>query len=324
MKKINVLSLFDGISCGQLALKRANIKVLYYFASEIDRNAIKITQHNFPNTIQLGDVTKINIDKLPKIDLLIGGSPCQGFSFMGKLLNLKDPRSKLFFEFSRIKKELEKINSNLLFLLENVVMQKEYENIISNELNIFPILINSKLVSAQNRERLYWTNINFKTNCFDRYLPIKNKKVYISYIQQPKDKKIYIKNIIDNDIKSIKKNICKSDFVNKLKSGKYKYKCIYKIYKISKTKSPTITAAYRGSNDIKIICPITKKLRYLTIKEKERLQTLPDNYTSICCNDRISHHAIGNGWTVDIISHIFSYLKNHPNITSSISRRLKK
>lgn len=162
MEGINVLSLFDGMSCGQIALQRMGIKVKSYFASEIDNHAIKVTQSKFPNTIQLGNVENINTDSLPHIDMLIGGSPCQGFSFAGKGLNFEDPRSKLFFEFVRIKKALEKRNHSLSFLLENVRMKKEYEVIISKYLEIEPIEINSTLVSAQNRERLYWTNINAK------------------------------------------------------------------------------------------------------------------------------------------------------------------
>lgn len=152
---MNVLSLFDGISCGQIALNRANIKYDNYFASEIDQYAIFITQKNYPNTIQLGDVQNIKGKDLPKIDLLIGGSPCQGFSFAGKGLNFEDPRSKLFFEFVRLVEEC----SPTYFLLENVVMGKRYLNIISSYLLATPIKINSALLSAQNRERLYWTNI---------------------------------------------------------------------------------------------------------------------------------------------------------------------
>lgn len=156
MAKItNVLSLFDGLSCGQIALNRVGIEYGNYFASEIDKYAIQVTQTNYPNTIQLGDVTKVKASDLPKIDLLIGGSPCQGFSFAGKGLNFEDPRSKLFFEFVRLKNETQP----KYFLLENVVMKKEHEKVISEFLGVEPILINSNLVSAQNRKRLYWTNI---------------------------------------------------------------------------------------------------------------------------------------------------------------------
>lgn len=152
---MNVLSLFDGISCGQVALQRAGIKYDNYYASEIDKYAIEITQKNFPNTIQLGDIRNWKKWKLPEIDLILAGSPCQGFSFAGKQLNFNDPRSKLFFEFEAI---LDKLNPDF-FLLENTRMKKEYQDVISWRLDVEPIEINSSLVSAQNRKRLYWTNI---------------------------------------------------------------------------------------------------------------------------------------------------------------------
>ena len=152
---MNVLSLFDGMSCGQIALNRAGISYDKYYASEIDKHAIKVTQHNYPDTIQMGDVTKVKGADLPKIDLLIGGSPCQGFSFAGKQLNFDDPRSKLFFEFVRLLKECKP----KYFLLENVKMKKEYQDVITEHLGVEPIEINSNLLSAQNRKRLYWTNI---------------------------------------------------------------------------------------------------------------------------------------------------------------------
>ncbi len=152
---MNVLSLFDGMSCGQIALNRAGIPYKKYYASEIDKHAIKVTQHNYPDTIQLGSVIDIKGTDLPKIDLLIGGSPCQGFSFAGKQLNFDDPRSKLFFEFVRLLKECKP----KYFLLENVKMKKEYQDVITEHLGVEPIEINSNLLSAQNRKRLYWTNI---------------------------------------------------------------------------------------------------------------------------------------------------------------------
>jgi len=152
---LNVLSLFDGMSCGQIALERAGIKVNNYFASEIDKYAIQVAKHNYTNTQHIGDVTKVKASELPKIDLLIGGSPCQGFSFAGKQLNFNDPRSKLFFEFVRLLKEC----SPKYFLLENVKMKKEYQDVITQHLGVEPIEINSNLLSAQNRKRIYWTNI---------------------------------------------------------------------------------------------------------------------------------------------------------------------
>lgn len=153
---INVLSLFDGISCGQIALQRSGIKINNYYASEINEDSIKITRNNFPNTIHLGDVKKIMGSELPKIDLLIGGSPCQDLSnakIDGR--GLDGEKSKLFYEFVRILKEVKP----KWFLLENVKMKKEWQDIITNILGVSPIELNSNLVAAQNRKRLYWTNI---------------------------------------------------------------------------------------------------------------------------------------------------------------------
>lgn len=171
---MNVLSLFDGISVGQIALNRAGIKYDKYYASEIDVRAIKVTQHNYPNTIQLGSVIDIKSDSLPKIDLILGGSPCQGFSRVGKGLNFEDPRSKLFFEFVRLLSACKP----RFFLLENVKMKKEYRDIVSNYLKVDPILINSSLVSAQNRERYYWTNIKSVNQPNDKNI-ILNKTIKI-------------------------------------------------------------------------------------------------------------------------------------------------
>lgn len=173
---MNVLSLFDGISCGRSALERAGIEISKYYASEIDKYAIQIAQKNYPDTIQLGDVTELKGNKLPKIDLLIGGSPCQGFSFAGKQLNFIDPRSRLFFEYVRVLEE----TKPKYFLLENVRMKKEYQDIITKYLGVHPIEINSSLVSAQSRKRLYWTNI--------------------PYFLEPEDKGIMLNDIVLDDV----------------------------------------------------------------------------------------------------------------------------
>lgn len=179
----NVLSLFDGMSCGQIALNKLGIEYEGYYASEVDEYAIKVSKDNFPNMIHLGDVTKVNGADLPKIDLLIGGSPCQGFSFAGKQLNFNDPRSKLFFEYVRLLHE----TKPRYFLLENVMMKKEYQDVISKHLGVEPILINSSLLSAQNRKRLYWTNIpgvgqpeNLKKRLIDILEPEVDKKYFLS------------------------------------------------------------------------------------------------------------------------------------------------
>jgi len=188
---INVLSYFDGMSGGQIALKELGIPVKNYFAAEIDKFAIEQTLHNFPNTKMLGDVTKIDLTKLPKIDLFIGGSPCQGFSFAGKQLNFNDPRSKLFFEYAKVLQYLKQKNPDILFLLENVNMKSRWLGIISEHLGIFPVNINSNLVSAQNRNRWYWSNIQTKTvGLFDELH---------TDIPQPKDRGILLKDILQPD-----------------------------------------------------------------------------------------------------------------------------
>ena len=178
---MNVFSCFDGASCGQLALQKLGIPISNYYASEIDKYAIEVTQANFPKTIQLGDITKVDVSQLPKIDLMMGGSPCQGFSFAGKQLNFEDPRSKLFFDFIKIR---DKIKPKYV-LLENVRMKKESEDIISNYMGCSPVKINSSLLSAQSRNRLYW----FVELIDGNYVPIN--------VNQPQDKGIVIKDILE-------------------------------------------------------------------------------------------------------------------------------
>ena len=183
---MNVLSLFDGMSCGQLALERANIEVDNYFACEIDKYAIQVAQKNFPNTIQLGDVTDIDYDDLfyeEKIDLLMGGSPCQGFSFAGEQLAFDDPRSKLFFEFIRARDFLQP----KYILLENVRMKKEFEDVITEHMGFPPQLLNSSVVSAQNRWRNYWFGV------------LINGKYEQIMIPPMEDKGLVLKDILQTD-----------------------------------------------------------------------------------------------------------------------------
>ena len=162
--EMNVLSLFDGISCGMIALERANIRVDNYYSSEIEKSAIEISNKNYPDIIRLGDITKIDdeiLKTLPKIDLILAGSPCQGFSRNGNMLNFEHKQSKLFFDFIRILDWIKNNNNqDVKFLLENVEMKKEWRDIITSFVKVEPLDINSKLVSAQNRPRVYWTNIN--------------------------------------------------------------------------------------------------------------------------------------------------------------------
>jgi len=191
---MNVLSLFDGMSCGQQALKELGITVDNYYASEIDQYAIKIAKKNFPDTIHVGDVVKLKAEDLPQIDLLMGGSPCQGFSFAGKQLNFNDPRSALFFEFVRLLRECKP----KYFLLENVRMKKEYQDVITEQLGVEPIMINSSLVSAQNRVRLYWTNI--------------------PNIKQPQERGIVLADILECEPSNY--TIMSDNFTNRLKDNR--------------------------------------------------------------------------------------------------------
>lgn len=191
---MNVLSLFDGMSCGQIALNRIGIKPTKYYASEIDKHAMTVSKANYPDTIYVGDVTKWkewDID-WSSIDLLLAGSPCQGFSMAGKQLAFDDPRSALFFVFVDIWEHIQKHNPNSHYLLENVRMKQEHENVISRILNIKPIIINSALVSAQNRVRLYWTNI--KNESFGLFGDLE------CTIPQPDDQGILLKDVLEQDV----------------------------------------------------------------------------------------------------------------------------
>tara|TARA_B100000700_G_scaffold85429_1_gene96061 strand:- start:11338 stop:12174 length:837 start_codon:yes stop_codon:yes gene_type:complete len=271
MRTLNVLSLFDGMSCARIALDKLNIPVNYY-ACEIDKYAIEVAKKNYPDTIHLGSVTDVswiddkNLHKhlQPKIDLLIGGSPCQGFSFAGKGLNFDDPRSKLFFEYVRILKECKP----KYFLLENVRMSKTSEQIITDILGVEPIAINSNLVSGQNRYRLYWTNIPFDV---------------------PKDKKVMLQDILENGVVDRDKSHCLD--ANYWKGGNLKSY-------FEKNRRQLVFNTY--PHDIK-----DKGLtwRKLTPVECERLQTVPDNYTD-CVSNTQRYKMLGNGFTVDIIAHI--------------------
>lgn len=289
-----VLSLFDGISCGMIALERAGIAVDAYYASEIDKNVIAISKKNYPDIIQLGDVTKWRDWNIPwgEIDLLIGGSPCQGFSSAGKLLNFDDPRSKLFFSFVDILNHIKQFNPNVKFLLENVKMKKEWQDTITSYLHHIPVEINSRLVSAQDRKRLYWANF---------------------YFNLPKDRKILAKDIIGVDCFSgtmrgrrIDENGKRADgrkelpFVQQIECRKDgKFNCVTTVTK----DNVVVFSKERFFNALNN----RDKWRYITAEEAEMLQTLPVGYTAgLPESTRIK--AIGNGWTVDVIAHIFSFI----------------
>ena len=302
---MRVLSLFDGICCGHLALERAGIKIDSYDAYEIEKNAIKATEANFPDVVHHGDVTKEDFAKYKdKVDIIIFGSPCQGFSSSGKLLNFNDPRSKLFFEAVRAIKECKP----KYFLMENVVMKKEWQDIISSYLGVEPIEINSSLVSAQNRRRLYWTNI--------------------PNVTLPEDKNITLGDILE-DIEFPNPAAIRGRRLNKAtivgrrldKNGHRK--------DTDKTIPITQCLEVRATNTDKSNClttvdkdnvltplPIGRHpdafkdnlpFRYYTTKEMCRLQTVPDDFLNMI-PDSAARKALGNGWTVDVIAHIFSFL----------------
>ena len=296
---MNVLSLFDGMSCGQLALQRANIKVDKYYASEIKKHAIELTQYHFPNTIQVGDITKLNYKNgilysengnfnVGHIDLLIGGSPCQNFSIinMHNLNGLEGSKSRLFYEYLRLLNEVKPT----YFLLENVKMKKEHFNELNNYLGVKGIEINSNLVSYQNRARYYWTNI--------------------SNVSLPNDRGINFQDYKETDYE-----ICKQYKLNRTPSRE-------KMWSNGKGTGGLKTCK-NITHESKISC-ITRKqdrspnsgliefddfCRYLTRKELELGQTLPEGYTNILSYNK-AQDLIGDGWTVDVIAHILSFINN--------------
>ncbi len=281
----NILSLFDGISCARVALERAEIPVGVYYASEIDKYAIQISEKNYPDIIQLGDVTKITKDMVGEIDLICGGSPCQSFSNAGNRAGF-DGKSGLFWEFARLVKEIQP----KYFLLENVKMKKEWQDIISKELGVEPVLINSSSVSGQNRQRLYWVG------------KLENGFYKQTEIPQPEDKGIYLKDIITGLGEDI------TERMNKKIKGTLSYKkCWSNVRKLSQ-KSKTLTAGGQGISNSGATNILYNNGTYhkLTEVECERLQTLPDNYTQGVSSTQ-RYKAIGNGWTVDVIAHILKY-----------------
>lgn len=312
MDAINVLSLFDGISCGQYALELAGIPVKRYYASEIDENCIKITQKNYPNTIQLGDVRNLTYNHLitlpcgaGQLDLLIGGSPCQDLSIAGTRKGLDGNRSCLFWEFVRVLKTIKP----KYFLFENVAsMKNEDKEIITKTLGVEPILINSALVSAQTRKRYYWTNI--------------------PNVQQPENKGILLKDILESGVAPQNKSYCLTETYHKASFSEFVKKHTRtmiampirlghlegrsnaqanRVYSIE-GKSVCLNANGGGGGAktglYKIDLPDGDYIiRKLTPIECERLQTLPDNYTAGVSNSS-RYKAIGNGWTCEVIAHI--------------------
>lgn len=298
----NVLSLFDGVSCGQVALTNAGVKFDQYYASEIEKNAMRITQHNFPRTIQLGDVTKVTPDMYSDIDLLIGGSPCTDLSIYktdrGDRTGLEGSKSGLFYHFARIFKE----TNPKYFLFENVPMSKEWEDVITELLGVKPILINSNLVAAADRKRLYWTNIPGVT--------------------QPEDKHIFIKDIVEKAEDVPDKYWYDKPFTYNGDDAKVQctlemkgHRHMKEVYNL-KGKCSTLTTC-NGGNLQKKVYQDGRCRKFMPI-EYERMMNLPECYTQqgfdtatqtvVPIADTYRYSTIGNGWTVDVIAHILSFL----------------
>tara|TARA_R110002167_G_scaffold24774_1_gene86644 strand:- start:5051 stop:5995 length:945 start_codon:yes stop_codon:yes gene_type:complete len=290
-KNMNVLSLFDGMSCGQIALDKLGIKVDNYFASEIDKYAIQVTQKNYPNTKQIGSVLGVKGEDLPKICLLYGGSPCQNLS-KAVINNIKHnkglqgEKSSLFYEYLRVLTEVKP----KYFLLENVGgMSRENVELISEAMGVDGIEINSNLFSAQDRSRFYWTNIPFDNDIVD-------------------EKKIILKDIVQHASEVEDKFWYEKDFIYNGDGAKVQATLNINGHDILKrvnnlnNKCATLTCC-RGGNLQKKVYQ-NGKCRKLTPLEYERLQTVPDNYTEGVSNSQ-RYNMLGNGWTVDVIAHIF-------------------
>ena len=331
--KMKVLSLFDGMSCGQIALQRLGIDVEKYVASEIDKYAISVAKKNFPNMIHVGDVRDVKVAE--HFDLIMFGSPCQGFSFAGKNLDFDDSRSKLFFEAVRILEEAKTINPNVKFLMENVRMKKESEQVITDYLGVEPIAINSRIFSAQSRYRLYWTNLEVGEIPQDKGIVLKDileDEVDPKYLAGDKLLKNYRGgNQLNPDYKSQANTIHDTEKKGPtICAGTHGYAIGYvpsfskdglchigdadlkghdaikRVYHID-GKSPTLTTMGGGHREPKIMQG--KAWRKLTPLECERLQTVPDNYTNHVSNTQ-RYKMIGNGWTIDTICHLLGSLDN--------------
>lgn len=327
-KEYTVLSLFDGISCGRVALERADIPVKSYYASEIDKHAIVVSKDNWKDIVHIGDVTKVRYKDgvlhtesgeyvVGKIDLLLAGSPCQGFSMAGKQLAFDDPRSSLYFVFERILKEVKEHNPDVKFLLENVKMKQEYKDVITQRLGVAPFAINSNLVSAQNRYRLYWTNIGEISQPTD-------KGIFLKDVLLDVDKKYFIKAGRLKWLKEFGEMKEKGGYVafNPTKAkyltvrGEPSWNCTYILqwphgtnkggYRAEDGKTPALTCSSWESNNLLLTKGLVRKL---SPEECETLQTLPHGYTK-AVSDSQRYKDLGNGWTVDVIAHILGYLKS--------------
>jgi len=282
-KKINVLSLFNGMNTGRQALENVGIKVEKYYSSEIKPYAIELTQHHFPDTIQVGDVTKWrewDID-WKSIDLVLSGSPCQDLSGAGKRAGINGKKSSLFFTFVEILEHIKSLNSRILFLQENVGSASKLDvGIMSRALGVYPVRINSSLLTAQLRDRYYWSNIKTKKTMFD----------LVTDIPQPKDEKIFLKDIItDGEVKRIK--------------------ALALLESESRICSSQESIKKRASREfINIIYLDNESVRTLNKIEMCRLQGFPDNYCDILSTKKAGS-LLGDGWTLPIIEHIFTFIK---------------
>jgi DNA-cytosine methyltransferase len=315
---MNVLSLFDGCSGARLALTRANKKIDKYYTCEIDKYSSMVTKLNFPDTVALGDVTKINFEMLPKIDLLIGGSPCQDLSFAkGNGKGLDGERSGLFYKYFEALEVLRKKNPEIKFLLENVKMKKEWKDIISDKLGVQPIFINSADFSAQNRQRLYWTNVPV-----DEWIPCDDVLKDIledGQVDREKSHCLDANYFKGGNLKSyFEKHRRQLVFNRCLQVGEADIKgrdVIKRVYS-PEGKGPALTTCGGGHREPKVYVP-PLQWRKLTPIECERLQTVPDNYTKcgqketgeiVEISNTQRYKMLGNGFTISVIAHIIKNL----------------
>jgi DNA (cytosine-5)-methyltransferase 3A len=285
---MNVISLFNGMNTGRQALENVGIKVNKYYSSEIKPYAIELTQHHFPDTIQVGDVTKWrewDID-WQSIDLILSGSPCQDLSAAGKRAGINGKKSSLFFTFVEILEHVKAVNPKVLFLQENVGSASKLDvGIMSRALGVYPVRINSSLLTAQLRDRYYWSNIKTRETMFD----------LVTDIPQPMDKKIMFKDIIT------------SGYVEKIKAG-----CLlhgdYKMF-IKDEIRQDIYLKKRISNGTQNpnLIQVNELVRTVNQIEMERLQGFPDGYTSILSKSKAGS-LLGDGWTLPVIEHIFKFI----------------
>jgi site-specific DNA-cytosine methylase len=286
---MNVVSLFNGMNTGRQALENVGIKVNKYYSSEIKPYAIELTQHHFPDTIQVGDVTKWkewDID-WKSIDLILSGSPCQDLSAAGKRAGINGSRSSLFFVFIEILEHIKKLNPKVLFLQENVGSASKLDvGIMSRALGVYPVRINSKLVTAQLRDRYYWSNIKTKETMFD----------IVTDIPQPKDLRIMFKDIVTGGKVKRKKSKC-------LLAGLYNSFC----YKDEKSKEAQNYLISKEKFGVLLIYE-DNYIRTVNKIEMCRLQGFPDDYCDILTTAKAGS-LLGDGWTLPIIEHIFNFIE---------------